>query len=392
MKVLIYKSNNYLKPVGGPAGYLYNLREGLKRVNEQDFFIEFLPDKPQNSGFKAQLKRIGAISWVTGNHIYKTLKHYFYIRAQIRKQEECTIDLKQYDAIHFHTTLDLYRMRAYLEHYNGKVLLSPHSPVPLFVELLEKMGILGKIDLYVRARLEEIDRHAFMRADNILFPCGYSDEAYENLWPQYRKIKEDKRDSFIYLLSGVNAKETTCSRKEFRGKWGIPEDAFVIGYVGRHNKTKGYDKLLSLGTKMLKDNTQLYFLIGGEEAPMKGLPCDRWIETGWLRNPQDLLNAADVFVLLNETTFFDLVLLEAISLGVPIVASNTGGNKLFKGEPGIRLFDDAESCISEIEKIMSMRSDEIALLRKENSELYRAFFSIEIFAEQYIKLLKRLLE
>ena len=41
-KVLIYKNINDLKPVGGPNGYLYNLKQGLVRTDTHDICIEFL--------------------------------------------------------------------------------------------------------------------------------------------------------------------------------------------------------------------------------------------------------------------------------------------------------------------------------------------------------------
>ena len=35
MKILIYKKEEDLKPIGGPSGYLFNLNSGLKKINPQ---------------------------------------------------------------------------------------------------------------------------------------------------------------------------------------------------------------------------------------------------------------------------------------------------------------------------------------------------------------------
>ena len=41
-KVLICYEESQIKPIGGPSGYLYNLKEGLKNI-KGDIVIEFLP-------------------------------------------------------------------------------------------------------------------------------------------------------------------------------------------------------------------------------------------------------------------------------------------------------------------------------------------------------------
>ena len=62
----------------------------------------------------------------------------------------------------------------------------------------------------------------------------------------------------------------------------------------------------------------------------EGLKTDHWIEVGWTNDPHSLIAASDVFVLPNHETYFDLILLEVLSLGVPVVMSRTGGNKFFE--------------------------------------------------------------
>ena len=39
IKVLIFYNENLLKPIGGPSGYLYNLRDGLNKVNSDEVEI-----------------------------------------------------------------------------------------------------------------------------------------------------------------------------------------------------------------------------------------------------------------------------------------------------------------------------------------------------------------
>ena len=89
------------------------------------------------------------------------------------------------------------------------------------------------------------------------------------------------------------------NREDFRKKYGIPDNAFVISYAGRHNEIKGYADLKRLGEKLLADKN-VYFLIAGKEEPMTGLKNDHWIEVGWTNDPHSLIAASDVFVLPNH--------------------------------------------------------------------------------------------
>ena len=138
----------------------------------------------------------------------------------------------------------------------------------------------------------------------------------------------EKKKKHRYMPTGIVGCKAKVNREDFRKKYGIPDNAFVISYAGRHNEIKGYADLKKLGEKLLADKN-VYFLIAGKEEPMTGLKNDHWIEVGWTNDPHSLIAASDVFVLPNHETYFDLILLEVLSLGVPVVMSRTGGNKYF---------------------------------------------------------------
>jgi N-acetyl-alpha-D-glucosaminyl L-malate synthase BshA len=53
--------------------------------------------------------------------------------------------------------------------------------------------------------------------------------------------------------------------------------------------------------------------------------CDRVIFLGNIKNPAEILSAADLFILPSEAESFGLAALEAMALGVPVISTNTGG-------------------------------------------------------------------
>ena len=176
-----------------------------------------------------------------------------------------------------------------------------------------------------------------------------------------------------------------------RAKYNIPKEAFVVCYVGRHNEIKGYDLLKQIGSELLEQGN-IYFLIAGKEEPMQGIRHPRWIEIGWTNDPHSLINASDIFLLPNKETYFDLVMLEILSLGTIVLASHTGGNKYFeKMQPnGVILFQGKEDAVKKTLELKNMSRNQKALLRELNRKMFAEHFTAEIFTQSYLDLINSL--
>ena len=123
-----------------------------------------------------------------------------------------------------------------------------------------------------------------------------------------------------------------------------------------------------------------------------GLNHKRWVEVGWTNDPHSLIAASDVFVLPNKETYFDLVMLEVLSLGKVIVASNTGGNKYFNklNATGVLLYDTKDEAIKLINDIKQLSSYEKAKMEKANKKIFEDYFTMEIFSKQYMNIINNL--
>ena len=128
-------------------------------------------------------------------------------------------------------------------------------------------------------------------------------------------------------------------------KLGIPQNSNVIGVVGRLVPIKGHKYLVSAAKNIIKEarNTVFVFVGDGhlksaleEQAEAIGVRKNI-IFTGWKRNAQEILCVFDVFVLPSLNEGMGRVLIEAMALGKPIVASHVGGiiNLVKNGENGI---------------------------------------------------------
>lgn len=388
-KVLIYMQASELAPVGGQRGYTYNLKKELDRLDVNN--IDFIYNKRKTiNKYKNMIENMkkGKL-----RDILITLKSIIkYTKLIYGKRHNAMVNLNEYKVVHFHSTLDMYSARDSLRNYSGKVVLTSHSPTLLSKEIYTSRSKFEKIFLKnMYKKLIEMDRYAFERADYIVFPCEEAEEPYFHNWDEFSNIKKVKKENFRYVLTGIEKPVVRIDKEDFRKKYKIPQDARVISFVGRHNEIKGYDILKKLGQELLDQHKDVYFIIAGNEKPIKGLKHDRWIEIGWTKDPYSVINASDVFILPNRETYFDLVLLEVMALGKPVIASNTGGNKYFKNEDGIVLYSTFEDLKNDVIEFLNLDKSLKLQKGKANEILFNDRFNLRTFAESYINLYKELL-
>lgn len=378
-RVLIFKKINDLKPVGGPSGYLYNLKKSLDKINS-DIEISFLP---------ASQKEEKKIKKMIPRNLLNLLRAYKYSKILNSKMD---LDDKylDYDFIHFHQTMDLYLCRDFLKKYNGKVILTSHSPVVYHKELLSTIS-KNSFSFFKKKliKLEEIDKYSFKRADYIIFPCKEAEEPYFNSWKMYKTIRDENK--IKYLTTGIEQVFSKIEKNIYRKNNGFKKEDFIISYVGRHNEIKGYDDLIRLGQRAIKEcDTKI--LCAGKTEPLCGPISKNWKEVGWTNDPHSLINCSDIFVLPNKDTYFDLIVLEVLSLGKILLTTYTGGNKYFAKfkKSGIFYYKDDDDFIEKIKFIQSLSVEERKKLEKLNKDIFVNNFTNDIFANNYLKLLKGL--
>lgn len=392
-KVLVYLKESELAPVGGQLGYNYNLYKGLETVESKEIAVEYLPGNTVRKGVNTLVKQI---KYKSIKKIVSCLKS-IYAKGMVLYwgSHRSEVDLSSYNAVHFHSTYDLYKVRNSLTDYKGKIILTTHTPTKPAKEIYDALSRFEKTFLRgFYKKLDAIDDYAFARADYFIFPCEEAEEPYYNNWKNYKRIKDKKKNRYYYNPTGIIEKSAPISREDIRMQWGIPNEAKVVCYIGRHNEIKGYGDLKEIGKKVLRSNEGVYFLLGGREEPMKGLKHERWLEIGWTNDPGSIIHAADIFILPNRETYFDLVLLEVLSLGQIVLATKTGGNRYFEKikSSGIILYNSIDEGYERIQELLAMPEDQISILRESNRKLFKEQFGVKMFAERYLNILMTLLD
>lgn len=144
-------------------------------------------------------------------------------------------------------------------------------------------------------------------------------------------VHNEKRISVIY--HGIDLDEVSKNRELGYNKLNIPYGFYVVGTVGRLETQKGIDIFLR-AAKLIRNsiyNTKFVIIGDGplrqnlsQLADMLGL-SNSVIFTGWREDAYDLIRMMDVFCLASRWEAFGIVLLEAMAMGKPIVATNVGG-------------------------------------------------------------------
>lgn len=111
---------------------------------------------------------------------------------------------------------------------------------------------------------------------------------------------------------------------------GIPEEARVVGSLGRLARQKRYDRLVRSLPELPADVHALVAGEGDERAGLEDLARELGVGprlhlVGHREEVGPVLDALDVFVLCSEREGMSNAMLEAMAAGVPVVATDVGG-------------------------------------------------------------------
>ena len=147
------------------------------------------------------------------------------------------------------------------------------------------------------------------------------------------KIAPDEK--FTVIHSGVDLTAFSNARINalaMREKLGISPEAFVVGTAGRLTPIKGQKYLLEAAAIISPRKPDLFFVFLGDgelASELSKMASSRGIKNvmflGWRQDVPEVMSTFDIFVLPSLNEGMGKVLVEAMALGKPIVASDVGG-------------------------------------------------------------------
>lgn len=235
-----------------------------------------------------------------------------------------------------HFILTVTRIAEIVKKNGADLLFGWMGKAQLYSGLAAKIAGIPSLwyQLGVPSRLDWMDRIAtILPACGILACSKAGVEAQTKLFPS-RPVR------VVYPgadLDRFNSNHLS-SPEQVRRKLGLPEQGSLIGIVGRLQRWKGMHVLVEAMPKVLESYPDSYCVVVGgkhdfepdyedylkERIKVMGL-ADRVILTGLQRNIPEWMQAMDIIVHASDNEPFGIVIIEAMALGKPIIAGDTGG-------------------------------------------------------------------
>ena len=211
------------------------------------------------------------------------------------------------------------------------------------------------------------------------------------------KEKGVSSDSIHYIENGVNtvfySPEFYNAEKliDIKTRLGVPLDSKVVTFIGRIHPQKRPLDFVELSRRANLKGLNYFFLMVGDGVLSESV--DGEIMTKELKNihhrtfyspSRDIFAISDVIVLTSEYEGMPMVVLESISMGVPVVSTDVGnvkevllatGGGIAEAEPG-----QIDKLLEGIQKVIENPPDNEKL-----RQLVTQKYSLEVMAEKYKK-------
>lgn len=198
----------------------------------------------------------------------------------------------------------------------------------------------------------------------------------------------------LYNRINVDAVEQQLhSREDARDRLNIPNDAWVIGTVGRLHPDKDQAVLLrsfAAARPNLPSNSLLVICGKGRlEQDLKSLAsqlniASQVLFTGQILDARRLFRAFDVFVLSSAKEPFGMVLLEAMTAEIPVICSDGGGASEVVCESGLQFIaKDAMSLAGCLVRISEMDEGQLAGFKQRMRIRLNTLFSDSAARERF---------
>jgi glycosyltransferase involved in cell wall biosynthesis len=190
-------------------------------------------------------------------------------------------------------------------------------------------------------RLMESAKAGIAAAQHVIFPAG----------SVCKKVIEclniQDSDQFLIRPQGTYKTINVAPKKAaaLRSERKIPEDAFVVVGAGYADMRKGFDLFLQVWRILTSESSKFHFVwVGGIDPALRDWLADEIADAekagtfhmaGYRSDMDGCFTAASAFALTSREDPFPAVVLEAMSIGVPVIAfADSGGIPEFLTETG----------------------------------------------------------
>lgn len=170
------------------------------------------------------------------------------------------------------------------------------------------------------------DRWMAERADRVLTVSNAARDYMRDVDGITREI-DVVHLGFDFERLSPNDDQRQCVRAEF----GFDDDDIVIGYVANFAKGKGHVQLIEAFAEILNKVPTAKLILAGRgdfrEATQAAAKIEpgKIVFAGWRSDISACLNSMDIFVQPSLSEAFSQVIMEALGVGLPVIATKVGG-------------------------------------------------------------------
>ncbi|MBL8100213.1 MAG: glycosyltransferase family 4 protein [Anaerolineales bacterium] len=145
----------------------------------------------------------------------------------------------------------------------------------------------------------------------------------------------NEKIELIYNAIDTSSQQSTSQRDWLINKFSLPENKMICTAVGRLVSIKGHDVLIKAAELIAQTNNTIHILIVGEgkfrpelEKQIQRAKLEKAVTLAGYQDRETVLpivKSSDIFVMPSRYEGTPIALLEAASLGIPMIASKTGG-------------------------------------------------------------------
>jgi glycosyltransferase involved in cell wall biosynthesis len=189
-----------------------------------------------------------------------------------------------------------------------------------------------------------------------------------------------------------------ADRQKVRSEFGFKESEIVIGFVANLTPGKGHVQLIQAFAEIAKQVPQarLFFVGSGQLDEIVRTVnllqlAEKIVFAGWRSDIPACLNAMDIFVQPSFSEAFSQVLIEAMAVGLPVIATNVGGARevITENQEGILIEPNSpESITVNVLKLLEHPQFR-KRMAKQACESVRARFTAEHMVENQFALYRK---
>ncbi|MBT4334020.1 MAG: glycosyltransferase [Candidatus Cloacimonetes bacterium] len=216
--------------------------------------------------------------------------------------------------------------------------------------------------------------------DKMIFVNNYEREFAINS----KIVKEDKALTILNGIEFSDGKMIITNKKE--------DDTFVIGSVLRFEKIKNIINTINVAINVCKNNKRIVFYFIGDGKlfdTCNQMVVDSKLEEniifpGWQNNIKEWLAKFDAYLLFSIAEGLSISILEAMSMSLPIIASNVkGNNELVSDSNGILIPVNDIDRLSAVLLSLPDKKEKLKEWGENSRKLVEEKFNIKDFVKKY---------